>query len=542
MQFSATQNATHSHRNSNYLHRRKNSPNWYVRKRIPEDLQGNAAFKSNSGNSKTELTRSTGRTTRREAAVVADVILRQWEREFDALRGLVHPSVQQPNQLSPEAISDLDFSFAGDNALQVERLFNSLIGLSTHKQLPASEKKKLRQSSILKNIANLSVAGVDALNKPVSDQDYIDIWFNDVQSQLGQLGDPVRVRQFAHMTAGLIDVEQGLSFGEVVKDYKRMRENSGARKSVLRDIDVTTNMFAEKCLPNGLKTLQKDVTKQQANAFVEIARLRWPNLKTCSDKLSMLSTIFRHGMAHLDVSDNNPFEYAVKRLPNSTKGVRKNLSNKAYEIEQLSEMLPSMALYYAKSKSAPSVMLFPVVVLAMYTGMRIEEVCSLEQTHIMSIDGVDFIRIWDAKSQAGIRDIPLNRGSRLAIKWLQEHSTDKYLVSGLPIFEGRRSKKVSDRFTVWKSEFFSGESHKRTYTFHSFRSTAITALDRANVSTDNLSLLVGHEEGRDTLAKRVYSAGRTIQSLVEPASKIDYGDDLYELAVKLLKNHHVIPV
>ena len=80
------------------------------------------------------------------------------------------------------------------------------------------------------------------------------------------------------------------------------------------------------------------------------------------------------------------------------------------------------------------------------------------------------------------------------------------------------------------------------YTFHSFRSTAITALDRGEVSNDFISLLVGHEDGRGTLAKSVYSAGRTMRSLVEPASKIDYGDELYNVAVKLLSNHHVIPV
>jgi integrase len=541
MTFNATQTATRSHRNSNYLHRRKGSPNWYVRKRIPEDLQSDAAFENKMGIAKKELTQSTGKITMREAAVVADAILSQWERDFDALRGIGQPPIVDVDQVIPSPTSDLDFSFAGEQSLQVEQLFNKLIDLSTHKNLPMSEKKRLRQSTIDKKINKLSVAEVDALNKPMGDQDYKDIWIRFVQSQLDCLGQPAKVRQFAYMTSDLLDVEPGLSFSYVVKDYREKREKSGARSSVLRDIDVTTKMFAEKCLPNGLKTLQKDVTKQQANEFVEVARLRWPNLKTCSDKLSMMSTIFRHGVAFLDASETNPFEYAVKRLPKSTKGVRKNLSNIAYDTALLSKMLPSLARYYASSNSAPSVMVFPVALLALYTGMRIEEVCSLEKAHLTNIDGVDVIQIYDAKSQAGIREIPLNRGSKFVINWLIKRSTDKYLISGLPIFEGRRSKKVSDRFTVWKSEFFSQENHKRIYTFHSFRSTAITALDRANVETNSLSLLVGHEEGRDTLAKRVYSAGREIQSLVEPASKIDYGDELYKLAVKLLDNHQIIP-
>lgn len=542
MQPSATHSATHVSRNgaqnSDYLHRRNRSPYWYVRKRIPDDLIGHRALASKSGKAKTELTKSTGKVTKRDAAVIADQILRGWELHFAALRGVPDP-VSQPSVNAPLNKSGFDFSFAGAKAFEAESLFNSLVGLNIHNSKYAGQANNgFRDEYILKNIDQLSVAQIDELNKPVSPQDYQQIWRDEVQRQLGG---STASRQFAYMMGRAIDSEVGVTFGEVLKAYKQRREADGARKAAVRNIDRVAKIFAEQCLPHGFKTLQSVVTKQHANKFVEIAQQEWQGRKTCADAISLLSTIFNHGMKVLDASKTNPFQYAVVSLPKGKRGVRKAESNKAYENDQLKAMLPSLAEFSANGRSVSTLMLFPVTLLALYTGMRIEEICSLKAADIKSDGGVRFIAVSKSKSQAGIREIPLKRGSEIVVSWLLRHSKDDFLISGLSEYDGRRSKKISDRFATWKSAFYPDESHKREYTFHSFRSTAITALDRGEVSNDFISLLVGHEDGRGTLAKSVYSAGRKIHSLVEPASKIDYDDEIYQLVKDLMENHQIMP-
>lgn len=536
---SATQVSRNGAQNSDYLHRRDRSPYWYVRKRIPDDLIGHLAFASKSGKAKKELTKSTGEATKRNAAVIADQILRDWELHFAALRGEPSPA-SQSSVNAPLRKLGFDFDFAGAKAPEVESLFDFLIGLNIHKsKYEGRENNTARDDFIAKNISRLNVDQIDTLNKPMSQQDYLNVWLAEVHRELGS---SVQARQFAHMMGRSIDAEAGITFGEVLRAYKQRREADGARKAALRNIDRVAKIFAEQCLPHGFKTLQSVVTKRHANKFVEIAQQEWPGRKTCADAISLLSTIFNHGMKVLDASETNPFQYAVASLPKGKRGLRKAESNKAYENDQLKAMLPSLAEFSGNGRSVATLMLLPVTLLALHTGMRIEEICSLKVADIKWDGDVRFIAVSKSKSQAGIREIPLNRGSEIVVRWLLDHSKDEFLISGLSEYDGRRSKKISDRFVKWKSDFYPDESHKREYTFHSFRSTAITALDRGEVSNDSISLLVGHEDGRGTLAKSVYSAGRKIQSLVEPASKIDYGDDLYELAVKLLRNHHVIPV
>jgi integrase len=543
MQYSATQSATHAPRNgaqnSDYLHRRNRSPYWYVRKRIPDDLLGHAALASTSGKAKTELTKSTGKAAKRDAAVVADQILRDWELLFASLRGHPNPTIQPPMDVPLQEFG-FDFSFAGANKDRLESLFDYLIGLNLHQsKYCGRENNSFRDDYIARKINRLSIGEVDALNRPMSKEDYQSLWLAAVQRETGS---SAQSRQFAHIMSRAIDKKAGVTFGEVLKEYKERRKADGAQQKALKNIDRVANIFADECLPNGLKTLQASVTKQQANEFVKIAQQVWPGRKTCADAISLLSTIFNHGMKVLDASEKNPFKYAVSTLPKANRGVRKARSNEAYDNDQLSAMLPSLAKFSSKGRSEATLMVLPVTLLALYTGMRIEEICSLKVSDVRSVDGIDYIAVSKSKSNAGIREIPLNRGSEIVVSWLKKHSKNNFLISGLTEYDGRRSKKVSDRFAGWKSEFYPDDSHKRMYTFHSFRSTAITALDRGEVSNDFISLLVGHEDGRGTLAKSVYSAGRTMRSLVEPASKIDYGDELYNLAVKLLSNHHVIPV
>ncbi|GAB3369057.1 tyrosine-type recombinase/integrase [Spongiibacter taiwanensis] len=545
MPFTVTQAATQqkrsTHQNASYLHQRKSSPYWYVRKRIPDSLIGHPSLLTKCGKARKELTQSTGKLVKREAAVVASEILDRWEAEFLALSGRSPDPIADVRSSSSELVEQFDFSFAGKNSSVVSELFEYAVGIA---QILYKVRRglghEIGQSYIMKNLGSLTLEEVDDLNNPITEEM---LQQNFIEKACEVLGSSARARQFGHVIfqraiAAENSALEGISLSTVLDSYLKLREEKGARKSALSDVRRVTELFAKSCLPNGMRTAQHIVSKENVREFVRVAQAEWPNYTTCTNNISALHTVFDHGIVHFDVPGNNPFKKAKSLVPRPKDGLRKAHKNRAYEELELTKMLPSLARFSEKARSYDAQMVFGCAVLALYSGMRIEEICQLKKSDIKFVDGIEVISLPHSKSSAGIRDIPLNRGCREAVsyfKTLPRIEGDAYLVPNLNEFDGRRSKKVSDYFGRWKKSFFDGDSHKRECTFHSFRSTVITALDRAEVSNENISLLVGHEDGRGTLAKRTYSAGRTIKSLVEPASRMDHGDDLFKLAQELLE-------
>lgn len=535
MQQSATQSVTHRPSfigdSSGYLHRRGRSKYWYVRKRIPSDLVGHCFLASKSGKVRKELTRSTGKTTKREAAAVAAEVLADWDALFAVLRGEKPDAVE----VSSSKVSSKPSSSDGlpDAAL---KLFDYLIALIVHRK--KQDEGLLDQHRIdfaVRHSEQLSPEQTDKLLAPLVMGDYLGLYESKA---LELLGDSDKVRNFAKITGEYLKYDFGLTLAEVLDRYIERRVANGSRKSAVKNVRKIVTLFATECLsPMGLATPFKKITKQHVKKFVSESQRHWPGPKTCADNISTIFTVFRFGVRVLDAGESNPFEYAAGLLPKPKRGARKVVSNEAYDKDMLRHMLPDLARFSAKGISAAPRSLLPAVLLGMYTGMRVEEMCQLKAEDVRVAEGVRAIFLPYSKSQAGIREIPLNRGSKYVVDWLISRSQDGYLLSGLTVHDDRRSKKVSDCFNRWKTGYFSGEGHKRRYTLHSFRSTAITALDRADVQDEYISLLVGHEDGRRTLAKSVYSSGKRLQQLLEPASKIDYGDEIYELSVKLLAGH-----
>lgn len=89
-----------------------------------------------------------------------------------------------------------------------------------------------------------------------------------------------------------------------------------------------------------------------------------------------------------------------------------------------------------------------LILLGMYTGCRIEELCSLTLDHVHA----DRLSITDAKTAAGWRDVPLHPKIKRRVKELTEASKDGYLLSGLPVAKyGKRSPAISKRFGRFKT-------------------------------------------------------------------------------------------
>ena len=154
-----------------------------------------------------------------------------------------------------------------------------------------------------------------------------------------------------------------------------------------------------------------------------------------------------------------------------------------------------------------------VIRMAMYTGARREELCSLKIEYVKE----DRFEIVDAKTKAGVRTVPIHQQISKTIKRLVRDSADGYVLSGFkPNANGDRGDAIGKRFSRLKRSLeFSGR-----HTFHSWRGTVITMLERAGVPEGTVQDIVGHE--RSTLTGSTYSGKSTFEMRRDALDKLAY--------------------
>lgn len=163
-------------------------------------------------------------------------------------------------------------------------------------------------------------------------------------------------------------------------------------------------------------------------------------------------------------------------------------------------------------------MLWELPLVALFSGMRLNEICSLDWRDVREEEGIPFFDITAAKSEAGIRKVPIHP----RLDWLMKRRKASGpiwpdLKAGGP--DGKRSWYFSKQFgTFRKSRGVIGPGLK----FHSFRKNAVQCLERARVPMNEAAEIVGHDKG---FTYRVYNPdGLTMKQRLEVVEKIDYPD------------------
>lgn len=154
-----------------------------------------------------------------------------------------------------------------------------------------------------------------------------------------------------------------------------------------------------------------------------------------------------------------------------------------------------------------------LIILGAYSGARIEELCSLK---LRDVGPVSF-KVIDAKTEAGIREVPIHSELLPVIDRLRATSKDGYLLSGLTFNKyGDRSNAIGKRFGRLKNEL----GFSRHYVFHSLRKTFITQLENAGVPENVTADIVGHDKPRITYGG--YSGGNSLAVKAAAVAKIGY--------------------
>lgn len=201
--------------------------------------------------------------------------------------------------------------------------------------------------------------------------------------------------------------------------------------------------------------------------------------------------------------DHLPFERLS--LP-QTPGSKGKGSRQAFTATQVTHLLR-----VAEDKG--DAQLADLIRLAMWSGARLEELCALRVEDVADT----YFKIEDAKTEAGIRQVPVHSKLKPTLDRLVKDSTDGYVLPGLRVNEyGDRSNAIGKRFGRMKKS----EGYPPTLVFHSIRRTVATLLENAGVPENHAADLLGHD--KKSMSYGVYSGGGYVATLAKELEKIDY--------------------
>lgn len=154
-----------------------------------------------------------------------------------------------------------------------------------------------------------------------------------------------------------------------------------------------------------------------------------------------------------------------------------------------------------------------VTLIGMYSGMRLNEICSLKTNNIKTVEGVLCFEIMEGKTKSARRLVPVHSALKTLVESLLQTHSNGFLFYRASIIEradGKRSTWHTQRFTRAKRKVL-GEQGSEKKVFHSLRHEFAQQLDRAQVPEDRIALLMGHERGKTESFKTYSKSGSPIE-------------------------------
>jgi len=250
---------------------------------------------------------------------------------------------------------------------------------------------------------------------------------------------------------------------------------------------------------SGNRNISK-ITKKITGDFVtSIISKQDPAYDTLRNIVADISSLFSwaEGRGYLD---RNPF-YKLK-LPKAKKRTQKR---RPWTNEEIMLFIGSSAI--GKNE-------FTATVVGMYSGMRLEEICNIQDRHVF--DGC--FHVDEGKTKAATRVIPVHPLIKPLLEPMRGTFGKGYLIDGIKGggYDNKRS---------WNFQKKLGKLRKKTgipegVVFHTLRNTFVTRMENLGIPRNHISQLMGHEDSNMALDR--YSAGLMIEPLVESINKLTY--------------------
>jgi integrase len=175
-----------------------------------------------------------------------------------------------------------------------------------------------------------------------------------------------------------------------------------------------------------------------------------------------------------------------------------------------------------------------VMALGLFSGARIDEICSLRQGDVRTEDGVALVRIAQSKTRAGLRTIAIRHPIPLAIL-AARHRAGAEPASQL--FHELKGGGYDEKLSWHVGQAFRYHRNRRGLSgetdFHSLRRTFITRLENLGVDQVSIARYVGHS--LPTLAFKLYSGGATEETQRATGQAIRYAAKVEEAVAHFLE-------
>jgi len=252
------------------------------------------------------------------------------------------------------------------------------------------------------------------------------------------------------------------------------------------------------------------VTRKVAGSYLtEQLMRRQVSPATTRSTLSHISSlwVWMEGRGIVDV---NPWTRLGGTLTVSTRGTRG--PRRPWTDDELLKLLK------ATPKDDP---LFPLTALAVYTGMRREEVCLLRKDDVQG----NALTVREGKTAAAVRTVPIHPVIRSLVTRLAKQTKDGYLIPGLLTggADDKRGHLLGKRFG---NHIRSVGFDDPALCYHTFRNSFIHRCELGGVPETTAKLLVGHSRKASLTygnASGGYSPGLNLPELSKAMAKVTFG-------------------
>jgi integrase len=259
----------------------------------------------------------------------------------------------------------------------------------------------------------------------------------------------------------------------------------------------------------GQGLLVEDVDRRKAGGFVSHLLVPATGLKrkTVQRYVSSLSSLWRWLVAR-GVADGNPW-----------RGHDIGRKSKRGEAPQGGQWTDAGLVKLLTGTYTPqyTAILHDLIRLALVTGARLDELCSLQATDALQREDGCWIKIGEGKTDAAVREVPIHVSAAHVIERRRNNASGflfEGLVAGGP--DKKRSWNVSKAFGHYTRRLDLGDERRN---FHALRKTFTEAMEAAEIPESTTALIVGHKRASMTYGH--YSTGTRVQ-LREAIVKLSY--------------------
>lgn len=279
---------------------------------------------------------------------------------------------------------------------------------------------------------------------------------------------------------------------EYAEAYRERRSLSTLSKSA-RSVEI----FLESLNKTDIHITK--IGRRLVSDFLEVQGGKGVAGQTLQNWLTCLGSLYEYAKRRYDnIPEGNPFH------GHNLEARRTIESYEPFTMQQLTTLINS-----AEEE------LRDVICIGLYSGMRLDEICSLKRDDVINVEGIVSFNITKSKTKAGIRAVPVHSLLIPVInKWLSVNSGEYLLPSANRIqrADGKKGPFYSQAFTRLRNKAIPAATNRQC--FHSLRGHFITQLDREGVEETRIGTITGQVEKKaKTEAFKTYSAGPLMKEL-----------------------------